>query len=84
MQRIGDYRYPAEGSLADKVGTWGTFWRPAMRTADGDRKVATWALQLPVSRCLPALGNASQLVGPCSQRKRTVWANGRRCGYGTC
>lgn len=61
VQRIGDYRYPAEGSLADKVGTWGTFWRPAMRTADGDRKVATWALQLPVSRCLPALGNAAQL-----------------------
>lgn len=35
-----------------------------MRTADGDRKVATWALQLPVSRCLPALGNAAQLSRP--------------------
>jgi len=58
VQRIRDYHYPAEGSLADKLGLAGG------RDADGDRKVATWALQPPVSRCLPALGNASQLLRP--------------------
>ncbi|KAK0743294.1 hypothetical protein B0T18DRAFT_414913 [Schizothecium vesticola] len=67
VQRIRDYRYPAEGSLADRVGT---FWRPVMRTVIGRSRLGRCShpfLDACLRLATPRSSSALLLSAPCGR-----------------